>query len=209
MRISSQSFDDGSPMPAEFAFAKPDPETKATLSSNRNPHLSWGDVPDGAKSFALICVDPDAPTVGDDVNKEGRAVAADLARADFHHWVMVDIPTTCTEIAAGSCSDGVQAGGKSNPDGPEGSRQGLNDFGGWFAGDPEMQGKYFGYDGPGPPWNDERVHRYRFQLFALDLDRCAVEGEFTVADVRAAIEGHVLAEATVTGTYTLNPDLLP
>ena len=46
-----------------------------------------------------------------------------------------------------------------------------------------------------------------FQLYALDVDRLPVEGEFTAGDVRKALAGHVLAEATVTGTYTLNPEL--
>ena len=53
------------------------------------------------------------------------------------------------------------------------------------------------------------MHRYHFQLYALDVDRCPVEGAFTAAEVRRAIEGHVLAEATLTGTYTLNPDRRP
>jgi phosphatidylethanolamine-binding protein (PEBP) family uncharacterized protein len=40
---------------------------------------------------------------------------------------------------------------------------------GWFAGDNDMRGDYYGYDGPCPPWNDEIVHRYVFTLFALDV----------------------------------------
>jgi phosphatidylethanolamine-binding protein (PEBP) family uncharacterized protein len=42
-------------------------------------------------------------------------------------------------------------------------------------------------------------------LYATDLERCPVEGAFTGQQVRAALEGHVLAEARLTGTYTLNP----
>jgi Raf kinase inhibitor-like YbhB/YbcL family protein len=210
MNLSSQSFRHDDAIPQEFAFAKPDPDTHATLSGNRNPELSWSDVPEGCKSFAIICVDPDAPTVPDNVNQEGQVVPADLPRADFHHWVMVDIPATCTGIAAGECSDGVTPGGKQSPPNPGGTaqaRQGVNDYTSWFSGDPEMGGTYLGYDGPAPPWNDERVHRYHFRLYALDLDRCAVEGAFSAPDVKKAIEGHVLAEATITGTYTLNPKL--
>lgn len=210
MNVSSESFQDGAPIPDEFAFARRDPESHATLSSNRNPQLTWEGVPDGCRSLALICVDPDAPAVADDVNKEGRVVAADLPRADFHHWVMVDMPATCTGISAGECSDGVTPRGKQNPPNPAGAtdaRQGVSDFTSWFQGDPDMGGTYLGYDGPAPPWNDQRVHHYHFQVYALDIDRVPVEGEFTAADVRAAIEGHVLAKATLTGTYTLNPDL--
>jgi len=208
MQIKSQSFDADQRIPDEYVFCKPDPETHATFADNRNPHLVWSGVPDGCRSFALICVDPDVPTVGDDVNQEGRSVPADLPRTEFFHWVMVDIPASCTEIEAGSCSDGVTAKGKRAPAGPVGARQGVNDYSGWFAGDADMGGDYYGYDGPGPPWNDARLHHYRFQLFALDLERCPVQGRFTALDVRKAIAGHVLAEATVTGTYSTNPDLI-
>ncbi len=87
-------------------------------------------------------------------------------------------------------------------------RQGLNDFTGWFAGDPEMGGDYFGYDGPAPPWNDSVVHRYRFTVYALDVERLDVPAVFTGQDVRDAMDGHVLDEAFVEGTYTQNPRLL-
>ncbi len=207
MKIESGSFENEGAIPEEFAFARFDAAQHATLSSNRNPELHWSDVPENCRSLVLICVDPDAPTVADDVNQEGRHVSKDLPRADFHHWVMVDIAPDCQGIGAGECSDGVVAKGKDAPSGPAGSRQGVNDYEGWFASDPEMAGAYVGYDGPAPPWNDERVHRYRFQLFALDVETLAVEGAFTVPEVRAAMEGHVLADAMVTGTYTLNADL--
>ncbi len=194
-------------MPAQFAFARIDPDTHTALSDNRNPDLSWTDLPHGCRSLVLICVDTDVPTVADDVNQEGRTVAVDLPRADFHHWVMVDIPPTCNGIAIGQCSDGVTAGGKQDPNGPLGSRQGVQDYTGWFAGTPEMKGTYRGYDGPAPPWNDERVHHYHFRLYALDLMRCPVDGDFDAADVERAMASHVLTSAEWVGTYTLNPAL--
>jgi Raf kinase inhibitor-like YbhB/YbcL family protein len=70
-----------------------------------------------------------------------------------------------------------------------------------------MSGDYYGYDGPCPPWNDAIQHRYVFTVFALDVPRLAVEGRFAGADVRRAIQGHVLAQAAITGVYTLNPRL--
>ena len=209
MKISSPSFDDGAPIPPTFAFAKMDPESHATFSDNKNPALAWSELPDGCRSLALIFLDTDAPTVADDVNKEGRTVPAGLPRADFHHWFLVDVPPTCTGIAEGECSDGVIPGGKSDPSGPAGSRQGMQDYTGWFAGDADMAGTYRGYDGPAPPWNDERVHHYHLVLHALDIERCPVEGDFGAAEVKAAIEGHVLAMAEWAGTYTLNPALQP
>jgi hypothetical protein len=70
-----------------------------------------------------------------------------------------------------------------------------------------MAGRYFGYDGPCPPWNDSIAHRYIFTLYALDSERCPVDGDFDGRDVQAAIRGHVLAEASITGIYSLNPGL--
>ena len=207
LQITSQSFTHGQPIPSEFAFAEPDPETHFRFAGNRNPALAWDGVPEGCRSFALLCVDPDAPTVPDDVNKEGRSVPHDLPRGDFVHWVLVDLPADLREIAAGSCSDGVTPKGKQAPAGPSGSRQGVNDYTGWFAGDADLGGTYHGYDGPAPPWNDERVHRYQFRLYALDVERLELAEGFGRGDVEAAMEGHVLASAEIEGTYTQNPSL--
>jgi hypothetical protein len=208
MELGSNSFSDGSAIPGEFGFAVPDAETHVALSSNRNPQLEWSDPPDGTLSFALICHDPDVPTKPDDVNQEGREVPSDLPRTNFFHWVVVDLPASQRSIAAGSFADGVVARGQEVAMGPHGSRQGLNDYSVWFTGDPDMEGKYFGYDGPCPPWNDSLVHHYIFTLFALDVASCGVSGDFTGAEVRDAIEGHILAQSAITGTYTLNPRLL-
>jgi len=155
--------------------------------------------------MVLVCMDTDVPTRADDVNQEGRSVPATLPRAQFHHWVVVDIPPSVSEIREGACSDGIVARGKQAPAGPAGSRQGLNDYTHWFAADKDMGGQYFGYDGPCPPWNDELLHHYHFVLYATDLARCPVEGAFTGPQVAQAIAGHVLAEARLTGTYSLNP----
>jgi Raf kinase inhibitor-like YbhB/YbcL family protein len=207
MKLLSNSFADGAKIPPEFAFCAPDPATHATLSQNRNPHLAWVDAPAGTRSFALICHDPDVPSKGDDVNKEGRSVPAALPRIDFFHWVMVDLAASMSSIAAGEFASSVTAKGKPGPAAPHGARQGINDYTDWFAGDKDMGGNYFGYDGPCPPWNDEIVHHYVFTLYALDAARCAVEGNFTGAGVRKAIEGHVLAKAGITGLYSLNPSV--
>src|SRR5690606_31465619 len=147
------------------------------------------------------------PSDPSDANREDREIPASLKRSDFFHWVMVDIPPTLTGIEEGACADGVIAQGKDDPDGPQGTRQGLNDYTNWFDGDDAMEGEYFGYDGPCPPWNDSIVHHYHFRLYATDLERCPVDGAFTGKDVERAIEGHVLAECEVTGIYTLNPRL--
>jgi Raf kinase inhibitor-like YbhB/YbcL family protein len=64
-----------------------------------SPALSWKDVPEGTKSFAISMYDPDAPS-----------------GSGFWHWVAFDIPATTTSLAAGA----------GNPDGksmPEGTIQ--------------------------------------------------------------------------------------
>jgi Raf kinase inhibitor-like YbhB/YbcL family protein len=205
MQLTSSSFGHGQRIPAEFAFGVSDPVEHLRLGSNRNPHLRWSAVPSATRTLVLICVDTDVPTRGDDVNQAGRVVPASLPRTDFYHWLMVDIPPSVQELAAGACSDGIVARGKRTPAGPAGARQGLNDYTSWFAGDGDMGGDYFGYDGPCPPWNDELLHHYHFVLYAIDLERCPVDGAFTAAQVHAAIAGHVLAEARLMGTYSLNP----
>jgi Raf kinase inhibitor-like YbhB/YbcL family protein len=205
MKLTSENFADGNPIPAEFAFCKIDAATHATLSANRNPQLAWQEAPAGTKSFALICCDADVPSVGDNVNKEGRSVAASLPRVDFFHWVLVDIPVTVNAIAAGAHSSSVVAKGKPGPAAANGARHGINDYTGWFAGDADMGGDYYGYDGPCPPWNDEIVHHYVFTVYALDVASLSLAGRFAGADARSAMKDHVLAEASITGLYTLNP----
>lgn len=206
MKLSSQSIQDGQPIAGEFAFAVPDANSHVALSSNRNPHLAWSDVPAGTQSFVVVCHDPDVPSKGDDVNQEGRTVPADLPRVDFYHWLLLDIPATTTEIQAGSQADGVVARGKSGPAAPQGLRHGINDYTGWFAGDAQMAGQYFGYDGPCPPWNDSIVHRYIFTVYALATPTLQVEGEINGANVKAALaKAQVLGQASITGTYSLNP----
>ncbi len=209
MKLWSDSFKDGSTISGEFAFGVTDPKTHVALSSNKNPHLAWSDVPTGTKSFALICHDYDVPSRGDDVNQEGKTVPADLPRVDFFHWVMVDLPPSLDSIAAGQHSKEVTPRGKPGPaiSGGLPGRHGLNDYTGWFAGDKDMSGDYFGYDGPCPPWNDSILHHYVFTLFALDVEGLQVEGRFTGQQVREAMKGHILAEAKIVGTYTLNPKL--
>jgi len=208
MKLHSNSFQHRGRIPAEFAFGRPgDAGEPCVLSHNRNPHLAWDDVPAGTRSFALLCIDSDVPSKPDDVNQVGREVPADLPRVDFTHWAMVDLPADLREIAAASVSDGVTPHGKREPAGPAGARQGENDYTGWFAGDAAMQGEYRGYDGPCPPFNDAIEHRYFFRLFALDIDRLDVPPRFTAADVFAAMRGHVLGEALIQGSYTLNPKL--
>lgn len=101
----------------------------------------------------------------------------DAPAGTWVHWVVYGIP-------AGA--EGLPEGVAPAETGPAGSRQGRNDF------------QRLGYGGPCPPPNG--AHRYRFRLYALDADIDLSPGA-TKAQLLAAIEGRVLAEARLTGTY--------
>ncbi len=204
--IDISAWKSGSPIPARYAFGKPGADGPFATSDNMNPAIGWANAPEGTKSFAILCYDIDVPSKGDDVNQDGKTVPADLPRVDFYHWVLVDIPTGLSSIAEGAVSDGVIAGGK--PVGP--SKFGLvgtNSYTDWFAGDPDMSGRYGNYDGPCPPWNDSIKHRYYFEIHALDVETLGLpsNGEFTGPDAVAEITKHSLAKATHSGTYSMNP----
>ena len=91
------------------------------------------------------------------------------------HWVLFNLPPGTKGLA-----EGVSAG-----DLPAGTREGLNDW------------KRTGYGGPAPPIGR---HRYRHKLHALDVVLADLERP-TKARLEAAMKGHVLAEAVLTGTY--------
>jgi hypothetical protein len=91
----------------------------------------------------------------------------------YVHWVLFDLPPDTSEIAEGMAAL------------PSGTKSGLND---WKRPD---------YGGPCPPIGR---HRYFFKLFALDA-RLEGLSAATKADVLAAMQGHVLAEAQMVGTY--------
>ena len=205
MKIWSDSFKDGAKIPTPLAFCKIDATTHAAMSDNRNPHLAWSDLPENTRSLVLICHDYDVPSRGDDVNQEGKTVPADLPRVDFFHWVLIDLPPSVQSIAEGEYSSGITARGKNGPEAPHGSRQGINDYTAWFAGDRKMEGDYYGYDGPCPPWNDSIPHHYVFTLYALDIEKLPLSGRFSGQDVLAAMKNHILAQASITGVYSLNP----
>ncbi|MGW4124365.1 YbhB/YbcL family Raf kinase inhibitor-like protein [Nocardia sp. NPDC004711] len=197
MKVRSDSFDADARIPAAFAYGVPDAVHHVRAGANRNPHLAWDEVPAGTRSFAVVCCDPDVPRTGSDVNIEGRTVPEELPRNDFYHLVLFDIPADVRQIAAGSLQT---AHGGAGPAAPHHARYGLNDFS-------SAKMDHYGYDGPCPPWNDQRIHHYVFTVCALDVEQLPLKQAVTGKQLRQAMIGHVLGQADLVGTYTLNSAL--
>jgi len=91
INVRSDSFADGQPIPQKYTCDGED----------ISPPVRWDSAPDGTKSFALICDDPDAPS------------------GTWVHWVIYDLPATIKELP-----EAIQA----NEEVLSGARQGTNDF---------------------------------------------------------------------------------
>jgi len=213
MHLESQTFQDGEAIPERCALGVPrlafdamgvpvPVPAGAQPGPNRSPQLTWTEVPSGTQSFALTCIDRDAPAVQDDVDQAGRTVPYSLPRTDFVHWLLVDIPDTFSAFHEGQDADGLTPHGKAARKLPHGLR-GLNDFSVRFQDDPQLAGQYAGYDGPWPPGNDERRHHYIFTVYALDVPTLGLSGPFTLPDAQRAMAGHILAESSLHGSYAI------
>ena len=105
MKLETTSFEQGAAIPLRYAHP-------GAGGENVVPELSWTPGPEGTKSYALTCYDPDAPT-----------------GSGFWHWIAADIPADVTHIdAGGPLPQGVREfdsdyqepgyGGPNPPEGP-------------------------------------------------------------------------------------------
>jgi hypothetical protein len=73
LSLTSDAFQDGQPIPTQYTCD----------GADQTPALSWGDPPQGTKSFALVIDDPDAPG------------------GTFRHWGVYDIPASARSLGGG------------------------------------------------------------------------------------------------------------
>lgn len=156
--VRSDQFEDGGKIPRRHAHSMGGGE-------NVSPHLAWEGVPDGTKSIAITCWDPDAPTT-----------------VGFTHWVRTGIAPTATEMpegagtASGDWQDGI-------------SDWGENGYGGMAppAGDPPHHYHFTVYalDAPAATLGlDEKATyaKFRFLIRGHDLASGTLTGLFAAGD---------------------------
>lgn len=96
----------------------------------------------------------------------------------FWHWWVVNLPAETKSLPKGAGSGtGL----------PAGAIQPRNDFG-----EP-------GYGGPCPP--SGKPHRYRFTVYALDIEKIPIDANASPASAGLAVNSHALAKATLSGLY--------
>src|SRR5262249_12485986 len=101
----------------------------------------------------------------------------DAPAGTWVHWVIYNVPPSTTGFDEKVPASETLASG---------AKQGVNDF------------KRIGYGGPCPP--PGKPHRYFFKLYALDSEP-SLKPRATKPDLLKAMEGHILAESSLMGTY--------
>lgn len=176
--------------------------------ANISPAISWSNAPQGTQSFVVVMYDPDVPKDFSKAGKKGVEIESEVPRQKFYHWVLADIPATVTSLAEGAEGKGVKANRFKTGKAPIGVR-GMNDYTKFTKNDKKLRGTYAGYDGPCPPANDARIHRYVFVVYALNKPSLNLPKKFTGEDVMKALKDSVIGQARVSGQYTLNKRLQP
>ncbi|MFT4219686.1 MAG: YbhB/YbcL family Raf kinase inhibitor-like protein [Microbacterium sp.] len=80
LAVTSASFEDGARLPLAQVGGM-----LGTGGGDCSPHLAWSAVPQGTRSIAVTCFDPDAPTA-----------------SGFWHWAVWGIPADTVELPEGA-----------------------------------------------------------------------------------------------------------
>jgi Raf kinase inhibitor-like YbhB/YbcL family protein len=175
---------------------------------DQSPGLDWSTGPAGTQSYVVISIDPDVTADLSLMNKPGVRIPVGAPRQNIYHWELINIPAWVTRLAPGVEGDGFVPGGK-----PIGATilgvRGTNDYWPLFNKNPHappgMKGPYGGFDGPCVPSNDDLVHTYKFQVFALDVRTLPLTGQFFAPAVYKAMQGHVLAQGEAAAKFVYDP----
>ncbi len=176
-------------LPDDYAYClKRDIEGK-----NIRPEISWSNYPEDTKSFAVFVIDPDVPTDFTEANQEGKIIPATQKRQNFFHFGLVNIPANINKIERGE-------GRADQKKQPKIGRLAINDYASFY----EPDSHFIGWDGMCPPWNDERVHRYIFVVYALKTENIGVGKQFMAKEVFKKIKDNSIAYGYQFGMFTRN-----
>lgn len=218
--LSSPAFKNNHCLPQRFTYCRAAKKGQIEQASDVSPPLIWKDPPSGTRSFALIVTDPDAVNLPY-FDLPHHEIKEDAPRVTVYHWVLVNISSKRRDIPEGAGSEGFVEGGKpigKTPYGLTGMNVYTDVFKSFLSTREEfpteqkekMEGIYGDYDGGCPPWNDQRIHRYTYTLYALDVEELDLpkSGKFTGPDAMKAMQGHILGEAKLVGLYSTNRRLI-
>ena len=210
MKLTSSAFSHGDEIPPKYGYK----------NENVSPPLTIEEVPEGTESLALIMDDPDAMNVVADGKKPYSE--------PYVHWVVYNIVPftpfpkagqdmkwrTIHESSQGSIAPlTVDEWRKPNCQRTQRFHEFSQDaYGVTFMFGANDFGK-FAYGGPAPPNPHEprfagspERHTYVFKVYALDIGglnfyKAKTDNPVTKADVEREMEGHIIEQTTLTGTY--------
>ncbi len=206
LKVRVDSIKSGKMIPTKYSFCMPAAQGHIGPGPDISPSISWTKGPRGTQSYAIAVTDTDSPkTDREKMNKEGMTVPKSATRQTFFHMILVDIPADVRSLPEGAASTARVPHGKPASETKIGV-PGLSTFTVIFAANDAMKGKYYGYDGECPAWNDEiDPHHIHFMVYALSVKSLNMPQDFDGPAAIDAMKGKVLAEGKLDALYTTNP----